>query len=386
MNYMKWIMGEWTLMNIREVAWLLNVSLSTLRRWDKSWKLKSVRVWKGHRRYRASDIKNLCASRDKKAIFTFSDLFSWIGGFHIAMSEVWWKCISAIEIDSKARITYKHNFYDDNQALFDDGFFFNDITTINGAELPDHDILCAGFPCQSYSIAWYRKGLEDDRGNVFFDMLRIIERKQPRVIFLENVKNLVSHDKWKTLQRMINKLENLWYHIKFKVLNSSEFWNIPQNRERIYIVWFKDVNAHTMFDFPWKIALDQHITDILEKNVDSEFYYYWKPLYKKIKDFVIKSNTAYQWRRQYVRENKKGLIPTLTANMGTGWHNVPIILDTQWIRKLTPTECFNAQGFPNSYKLPSISNWQLYKQIGNSVSVPVLKRIAVEIVRALEAN
>ena len=122
---------------------------------------------------------------------------------------------------------------------------------------------------------------------------------------------------------------------------------------------------------------------MLDKDVDKSFFYEWKPLYGKIKDDVNKENTAYQWRRQYVRENKKWVFPTLTANMWTWWHNVPIIYTKKWIRKLTPKECIRIQWFPENYKQPSISNWQLYKQAGNSVSVPVLERIWENIIKAL---
>jgi DNA (cytosine-5)-methyltransferase 1 len=322
--------------------------------------------------------------KNKKRIFKFIDLFSWIWGFHIALKNVWWECVSACEIDKNARITYEYNFNNwKKDNLFNKWFFFNDITELSWNEFPEHDILCWGFPCQAFSIAWYRKGFEDWRWNLFFDVSRTIKNKQPKAIFLENVKNLKSHDDWKTFQTILDTLKHLWYHVKYEVLNTYEYWNLPQNRERIYIVWFREKEYYDKFSFPKKINLTKEIIHMLDKDVDKSFFYEWKPLYGKIKDDVNKENTAYQWRRQYVRENKKWVFPTLTANMWTWWHNVPIIYTKKWIRKLTPKECIRIQWFPENYKQPSISNWQLYKQAGNSVSVPVLERIWENIIKAL---
>lgn len=153
--------------------------------------------------------------------------------------------------------------------------------------------------------------------------------------------------------------------------------------ERIYIVAFNNKESYSRFEFPDKIKLTKSFSDLLENDVDNTFYYNEKPLYDKLKNDVKKSDTVYQWRRQYVRENKKWLVPTLTANMWTGWHNVPIIIDKKWIRKLTPVECVRMQGFPPYFKFPKLWNSQLYKQAGNSVSVPVLIRIWKNILDAL---
>ena len=162
-----------------------------------------------------------------------------------------------------------------------------------------------------------------------------------------------------------------------------EYGNVPQNRERIYIVGFKDPKRSEAFEFPEPIKLQKKIKDILETNVNEKYYYNGKPLYEKLKNDVTEENEVYQWRRQYVRKNKKGVSPTLTANMGMGGHNVPIIFDGKGIRKLTPRECFRIQGFPDSYKLPNIADSALYKQAGNSVSVPVLERIAKQMIMVL---
>jgi len=261
-----------------------------------------------------------------------------------------------------------------------------DIRKIGMDDLPEFDFLLGGFPCQAFSIAGYRQGFNDEkgRGNLFFDIARIIDARKPEGFLLENVKNLKSHDGGKTFKIIEETLKNLGYHIKAKVLNSMEYGNIPQNRERIYIVGFKNERHSDDFCFPEPKKLTKRIIDLLEKNIPEKYYYNGKPLYEKLKNFVKEEGRVYQWRRQYVRENKSGVCPTLTANMGMGGHNVPIIKDKKGIRKLTPLECARIQGFPESYKLPNISDSALYKQFGNSVSVPVVEAVAKQMMRAME--
>jgi DNA (cytosine-5)-methyltransferase 1 len=162
-----------------------------------------------------------------------------------------------------------------------------------------------------------------------------------------------------------------------------EYGNIPQNRERIYIVGFKNEDYANNFHFPEPKKLTKKITDLLEDNVPEKYYYNGKPLFERLKDFIKEEGKVYQWRRRYVRENKSGVCPTLTANMGMGGHNVPIIKDKKGIRKLTPLECFRIQGFPPDFKLPQISDSSLYKQAGNSVSVPVIEAVATQMMRAM---
>ena len=163
-----------------------------------------------------------------------------------------------------------------------------------------------------------------------------------------------------------------------------EYGNIPQNRERIYIVGFKNKDYCEKFSFPHPTKLTTKVSDLLEKNVLEKYYYNGKPLFEKLKKDVKEEGKVYQWRRQYVRENKRNVCPTLTANMGTGGHNVPIIKDKKGIRKLTPLECARIQGFPKDYKLPMIADSALYKQIGNSVSVPVVEAVAKQIMKVME--
>jgi DNA (cytosine-5)-methyltransferase 1 len=249
--------------------------------------------------------------------------------------------------------------------------------------------LCAGFPCQAFSIAGYQKGFHDTRGTLFFDLEKIIETRRPKVVFLENVKNLVSHDKGNTFKIILEILEKkLGYKTYTKILNSSTHANVPQNRERIFIVAFdpKQVKKHENFKFPESIPLTKTIHDILEKGKQAENLYYNKDhqYYPELIKTITSKDTIYQWRRVYVRENKSNLCPTLTANMGSGGHNVPLVLDDYGIRKLTPKECFAFQGYPvEKYILPNIANSKLYMQAGNSVTTPLIERISKEILKVL---
>lgn len=309
----------------------------------------------------------------------FIDLFAGIGGIKMAFENEGFECVFSNDFDSNCKTTFDLNF----SEIFgkDKQMICRDIQKISTDKIPDCDFLCGGFPCQPFSVAGYRQGFNDKngRGNLFFDIIRILKDKKPKAFLLENVKNLKTHDEGHTMKVIYQELEKLGYKVDDKVLNAMEYGNVPQNRERIYIVGFLEQKLFDNFEFPEKISLKKTIYDCLEKDIDEKYYYNEKPLYKKLKNSITKKNTIYQWRRQYVRENKSNVCPTLTANMGTGGHNVPIILDNNGIRKLTPRECANFQGFPKSYKLPNIADSQLYKQFGNSVVVPVIKRIAKNI-------
>ncbi len=307
------------------------------------------------------------------------DLFAGIGGTRLGFEKAGFKTVFANDFDPQCKKTYDMNFK--NSKLINE-----DIRKIGIDDLPEFDFLLGGFPCQAFSIAGYRQGFNDSkgRGNLFFDIARIIDARKPKGFLLENVKNLKSHDNGKTFRIILETLNSLGYHVKSKILNSAEYGDLPQNRERIYIVGFKDEECYKRFEFPDKVKLTRNVEDLLEKNVSEKYYYEGKPLYKKIKDFVKEEGRVYQWRRQYVRENKSGVCPTLTANMGMGGHNVPIIKDKKGIRKLTPRECARIQGFPDDYKLPELADSALYKQLGNSVSVPVIEAIARQILKAIE--
>ncbi len=316
----------------------------------------------------------------------FIDLFAGIGGIKIAFEENGFECVFSNDFDKYCKITYDYNFSELLNSQKE--MYLGDIATISLKDIPEFDVLAGGFPCQPFSIAGYREGFNDKkgRGNVFFEIIRILKDKKPKAFLLENVKNLRTHDKGNTIKVIYEELEKLGYFVTDKVMNAIEYANIPQNRERIYIVGFLDKSAFINFKFPTKIPLTKTINDCLENNVNEKYYYNGKPLYERIKNDVVKKDTIYQWRRQYVRENKSNVCPTLTANMGMGGHNVPIILDDKGIRKLTPRECANFQGFPKDYKLPKIADSQLYKQFGNSVVVPVVSRIVQNIKMALDKS
>ena len=286
--------------------------------------------------------------------YRIASFFAGVGGIDLGFKHIG-EVLYANEFDKNACITYQTNFNTkvDNR----------DINIIPIEDIPEFDIMLAGFPCQAFSIAGYRQGFDDEkgRGNLFFQLERVFLARKPKVILLENVKNLVSHDKGRTFSVILDRLHNAGYNVKYSVLNSMNYGNLPQNRERIYIVAF---------------------------NSKMEDKYYYTPTsfkqYDILKSGITSQETVYQWRRKYVRENKSNVSPTLTANMGTGGHNVPLILSKTGIRKLTPKECFNLQGFPEDYQLPDIAISHLYKQAGNSVSVPVISRIADNIKKVLE--
>ena len=330
-------------------------------------------------------ISNISSEPKKRIVkktghgFRTIDLFAGIGGIRIGFEKAGFNTVFANDFDEQCKSTYDLNFLKSKLVV-------EDIRKIGIDDLPRFDFLLGGFPCQAFSIAGYRQGFNDKkgRGNLFFDIARIIDARKPEGFLLENVKNLKSHDGGKTFRIIEETLKNLGYYIKPRVLNSMNYGDIPQNRERIYIVGFKNKDYADKFSFPDPVRLTKKITDLLEKNVPEKYYYNGKPLYEKLKNFVRDEGKVYQWRRQYVRENKSGVCPTLTANMGMGGHNVPIIKDKKGIRKLTPLECARVQGFPENYRLPQISDSALYKQFGNSVSVPVVEAVARQMMKTME--
>lgn len=313
-------------------------------------------------------------------MYKCASFFAGVGGIDIGFLQSGFEIVYANELDTDACKTYdtNHNIKVDCR----------DIRTIKTDEIPDFDVMLAGFPCQAFSIAGYREGFDDKkgRGNLFFELVRILKDKKPSVVFLENVKNLVTHDNGKTMEIILKELEELNYKIQYKVLNTCKYGNIPQNRERIYIVAFLNDKHSKSFSFPNEIELLTNIHDFIIKEKVEEKYYYRENFkyYDILKSEMKNKDTIYQWRRKYVRENKHNLCPTLTANMGTGGNNVPLILTEQGIRKLTPKECFLFQGFPKTFVLPNnMSDYKLWKQAGNSVSVPVINRIADSILEAM---
>jgi DNA (cytosine-5)-methyltransferase 1 len=313
--------------------------------------------------------------------YTVGSLYAGVGGICLGFKNAGFELNWANEFDKNACITYRHNF--------DHKLYEEDVLKLDPKELAPIDILTGGFPCQPFSVAGYRKGFNDDRGNHFFRILEYIDELNPKVVFLENVKNLTSHDKGNTYKVIIDALTQKNYKVFSKVLNTKDYGNVPHNRERIFIVCFRnDIIGDKIFKFPKPEKLNKTVKDIIDnEQVDEKFYYREnKYMYNELVNNMFNDNTVYQWRRQYVRENKSNVCPTLTANMGTGGHNVPLVKTDFGIRKLTPKECFEFQGFPVSegnFSLPNLSISHLYKQAGNSVSVPVIQRLAVNILKTL---
>jgi DNA (cytosine-5)-methyltransferase 1 len=312
---------------------------------------------------------------------TFIDLFAGIGGFRFALEAEGARCVFTSEWDKFAQETYKANF---------DCEIAGDITKVKEQDVPEHDILCGGFPCQAFSISGKQLGFEDTRGTLIFDVLRIIRYRMPKVVFLENVKNLEKHDNGNTFKAIKDNIEALGYDVYHKVLNASEY-GVPQARHRIYIVAFrKDLNI-AGFKFPTKSKTIVSLKSILlKKNSEDLKDLVISRKFKKIKKSEKAGNKPIQIGyfgkgRQGERiYSIEGHAITLSAYGGgiaskTGAYNV-----NGEIRKLHPKECARVQGFPKDFKIPpSISNSQAWKQFGNSVAVPVVNKIFKKIIQKL---
>ena len=308
------------------------------------------------------------------------DLCAGTGGFSCAFEKTnKINVIYANDMEKTSKIIYDKNF--------DHELTLSNLTEIKINSIPDHDILTAGFSCQPFSIAGVKKGFDDDRSEVIWKILDIVKEKKPKCFIFENVKNFISHDNGKTLETLIKKIEEIKYCVKYKVLNTSKVTKIPQNRERVYFVCFSDKKNYDRFNFNFSEKEKDNIDEYLENHKVNDKYYYNdknNKIHKMVMDNVTDKNKVYQFRRKYVRENKKNECPTLTANMGTGGHNVPIIRDDYGVRKLTPRECFNLQGFSKKYKLPkNISDAKLYKLSGNAITVKVAYLIAKKVINCL---
>lgn len=371
--------------------------------------------------------------------YTVASLFAGIGGICRGISnstynDNGYELVWANEIDEYACETYRTNYShtllegDINLILNPNSLDYNSKhETASNSKI---DILNGGFPCQAFSIAGYQKGFEDDRGNLFWSIIntvRMLESKfeKPRVLFLENVKNLMAHDNGNTYKVIKGEIEKIGYTVKEHIFNTMYFSELPQNRERIYIICFRDkedAEKFTMFDnvdkFKMTFTKEQRVEQIkriidYDAKVDSKYYYTKEkyphyfvtedeynniPLNERgehrinLDESITEMYQFYQLRRgMYVRKNQNNVCPTLTANMGTGGHNVPLIRDKFGIRKLTPAETLRLQGFPvgNGFNMPKeykgrkYSDAYLYKQAGNAVSVPVIRLIATEILKVL---
>ena len=313
--------------------------------------------------------------------YKFIDLFAGLGGFRLALESLGAKCVYSNEWDPHAQKVYADNF-----GHIPEG----DITKVDEKTIPNHDILCAGFPCQAFSISGKQRGFEDSRGTLFFDVARIVKEKKPKIVFMENVKNFATHDGGKTLSVVKSTMEELGYTFYQKVLNSVTY-GMPQKRERIYMVCFRnDLDINT-FKFPKPFKLTRYVNDFLLKDetiveslyIDRPDTYYNDTEDNKYSDKPIRLgivNKGGQGERIY---STKGIAITLSAHGGGAFAKTGGYLVNGRPRKLHPRECARLMGFPDSYKISSSFN-QAYKQFGNSVVIDVLQYIAIEIGLALE--
>lgn len=301
-------------------------------------------------------------------------LFSGIGGIDLGFLQAGFDVVWANEKDSAVCRTYRHNF--GNGFLVEE-----DIRKVKTEEIPEFDVLAAGFPCQPFSIAGRQKGFDDKRGNLFFEIARIIDAKRPKIVFLENVANLVDHDNGKTFLVIYNLLAQFGYTVYYRVMYANEYGNLPQIRKRIYITAVHD-SVSKRYYHPVPIELTIQSSDIVHRHEKQNdiYYYNGKPQYSHFESHMHDKLAIYRPTDHEVRMTKNRMCPTLTANMGTFPDRVPIVWDDYGIRKLTLRECLAFQGFPDKYYFPNtITLEDAYKQIGNSVCVPVVKRIAEQI-------
>lgn len=315
--------------------------------------------------------------------FTFIDLFAGLGGFRIALESLGAKCVYSNEWDGPVQKVYAENFGDIPEG---------DITQVDENTIPNHDILCAGFPCQAFSISGKQKGFEDSRGTLFFDVARIVKSKKPKVVFMENVKNFATHDAGKTLEVVKATMEELGYTFYQKVLNAVDY-GVPQKRERIYMVCFRNDLNLPSFHYPKPFELKHHVEDYLLNDEDMvKHLYVNRPdtYYNGIEDNIYSNkpirlgivNKGGQGERIY---STKGIAITLSAYGGGVFSKTGGYLINGKTRKLHPRECARIMGYPDSYKICESAN-QAYKQFGNSVVIDVLQLIAVEIGKTIEGK
>lgn len=303
-------------------------------------------------------------------------LFAGIGGIDLGFIQAGFEIAWAIEHNHASCDTYRANFKD--TLLIE-----QDIRKVNAEVLPRVDVIAAGFPCQAFSVGGKQQGFCDDRGNLFFEIVRFIEVCNPRYVFLENVANLVQHDNGHTFHVIYNTLIECGYYIRYHVMRASEYGNVPQIRDRIYIVAFRHLEECDHFSFPAPIELQTTIFDIIDqaKKVRDMYYYTGNdPFSLSAQKIVKRKDAIYRVYHSSIKITQNHMCPTLTASMGTQKNQVHLIRDNYGVRKLTPRECLHFQGFPDTFGFPrTVSLENAYMQIGNSVCVPVIRRIAEKI-------
>ncbi|ETJ99363.1 putative modification methylase HhaI [Eubacterium nodatum ATCC 33099] len=308
--------------------------------------------------------------------YTIGSMFAGIGGICLAFKQSGCKIVWANEIDKYACKTYRLNFGDEYIVQ-------GDIQDIDTKDIPKFDILTAGFPCQTFSSAGLLQGFNDPRGNLFFETARVIHDIKPKVVFLENVANLVKHDDGKTFEVICKTLKDLNYHVTFQVMNAKEYGNLPQQRNRIYIVAFRNKEYLKKFKFPDRLILTRTAFDLFDKEKQAEKYYMdGHRMWDHMMEYMDDRNRIYRFTDWGLSHGMEGICPTLLAAMGSRFERIPFFYDDYSVRLITPREAARLQGFPEDYILPQGHEKQVYKQIGNSVAVPVVSRIAENIIKA----
>ena len=309
---------------------------------------------------------------------TVGSLFAGIGGIEIGFIQAGSQILWAIERDHKCCLTYRHN----HKGI---PLTEADIYDANPHSLSPVDAIVAGFPCQPFSVAGQQRGFSDVRGNLFYEVIRFAQAIQPRVIFLENVQNLQEHDGGRTFITIYNALVKNGYYVRYRVMRASTYGNVPQIRDRIYIVAFRDIADCDKFSFPKEVPLTVSIGDIINRNEKKPLVYYYQdnnPFFAKARRIVTDQSSIYRVYHESIKITQNHMCPTLTASMGTQKNQVPLVIDRYGIRKLTLCECLDFQGFPKSFYFPNtITIEDAYKQCGNTVCVPVVKRVAEEIIK-----
>lgn len=314
---------------------------------------------------------------------TVGSLFAGIGGIDLAFLQTGCNVLWAIECDHACCKTYRHHFRD--TPLIE-----SDVRAIDPKALPRINVLTAGFPCQPFSVAGKRRGFSDPRGQLIYEVGRFVGALQPEYVLLENVPHLLEHDNGKSFLTVHDILSECGYSIRYRVLRASEYGGIPQIRDRVFLIAFKDQEQCDRFCFPDKMQLAQSIEDVIHRNIKQNDVYYYReddPFYRKAAPIVRRKDSVYRVYHESIKITQNYMCPTLTASMGTRNNQVPLIIDDYGMRKLTLRECLAFQGFPPDFYFPrSITLEDAYKQIGNSVCVPVVRRLAEKIMQLAQIS
>lgn len=306
-------------------------------------------------------------------------LFSGIGGIDYAFVSAGFRVAWANELDPYACKTYRLNFPETD-------LINADIRNLNPNLLKKIDVLTAGFPCQPFSVCGNQHGFKDKIGNLFFEIMRIADVLQPPVIFLENVSNLTEHDHGKTFNIVYNELACRNYFLRYLIADASDY-GIPQHRTRIYIAAFKSKSMCDNFSFPQQSKSKKHIFDVLNRDEKCDNFYYLSQdsrQYSRLLSSIKDENQIYRFSDYGIQASKDGISFTLKANMGVWYNRVPFIKDTYGIRTITPKECLALMGFPEKYNFPdNVPLKEQYKQCGNTVAFPLIKKIAENIGKQL---